>query len=374
LGNPREIFEVSSSDDAPAPGHASNPIVLESDDEADPISAQRVAAVPPSSDAPQFISQLEDPRPVPPSSSNHSHSPQSTGSPPLVPNTRNENVLAVRETSTSEDEITDNLLSPMQARGTESPSTETASLLPPSDPDSVKLLDEVPASDANTDQMSSPIQDSSDILDQVPNTVSGPMHRGSPPVPSSVSPVSPKSQIMEISHESAMIHMTSSPSRGHDLPTNASANVSPIRVCGTLHSGPSGLWKDFYRAAAGEQASPSRDSRNIAQLGDTRSKEELIIPRDNSSRNVSSSALVSLARNLSISTSPKRSTVAVRDSLEITDDRTTTPDSVSSVTTGELFISITPLNIACLIVWFGHVVISSNRPFRRTIYACPRDA
>ena len=324
------------------------------------------------------MSQHEDLHPAPPSSSNHSHSSQSRGSPPVIANTRNENTPAVRETSTSEEEIPDNLPSPMQSRGTESPSSETALFLPPSDLDSVKPIDELPALGANTDRMSSPIEDGSDVCDKVPGRGSGPMRRGSPPVPSSVSPISPKPQNMEISHESdesATEHIVSSPNRGHDLPTNASANVSPVRVRGTLYSGPSGLWKDFYRVVAGEQASPSRSSRSIGDQDDTRSKTDLNTPRANSPGNASSSALVSLARNMSISTSPKRSAVAARDSPETTDELTiTTPDSVSSVTAGEFFTSTPSSGTTCLIFWFRRIVISSSQPFRRTIHTCPHHA
>jgi hypothetical protein len=365
-----------SDDETSAPGNESNPIVLESDNEADPTPAQQGGTTaPPSSDSSRSMSQHEGLHPVPPSSPNHSHSSQSRGSPPVVANTRNENMPAVGETSTSEEEITDN---PKQSRGTESPDSETAPLLPPSDPDSVKPIDELPASSVNTDRMSSPIENGSDVCDNVPGTRSGLMRRGSPPVPSSVSPISPKPQYMEISHEShesAMEHMSSSPNRGHDLSTNASTNVSPVRVRGTLYSGPSGLWKDFYRVAAGEQASPSKSSRGIGEQVDTRSKSELNTPHANSSRDISSSALVSLARNMSISTSPKRSAVAARDSPEITDELTiTTPDSVSLATAGEFFISIALSASICLIVWLRRIVISSSQPFRRTIYTCPHDA
>lgn len=368
-----------SDDDTPAPGNASNPIVLESDNEADPTPAQQGGTTaPPSSDSSRSMSQHEDLHPAPPSSSNHSHSSQSRGSPPVIANTRNENTPAVRETSTSEEEIPDNLPSPMQSRGTESPSSETALFLPPSDLDSVKPIDELPALGANTDRMSSPIEDGSDVCDKVPGRGSGPMRRGSPPVPSSVSPISPKPQNMEISHESdesATEHIVSSPNRGHDLPTNASANVSPVRVRGTLYSGPSGLWKDFYRVVAGEQASPSRSSRSIGDQDDTRSKTDLNTPRANSPGNASSSALVSLARNMSISTSPKRSAVAARDSPETTDELTiTTPDSVSSVTAGEFFTSTPSSGTTCLIFWFRRIVISSSQPFRRTIHTCPHHA
>ena len=339
-----------SGGDTPSPGDAkNNPIVLDSDDEAGPIpiSTQRDTTITSSSNPSQSISQRKNLQQVSPSGSNHSarcHDSQSRNSPPAVSDTRDENVPAVREATTSEHEITEEPPPPMQSHITEPPSTPTTPLLPHPDLQSVEpAVDEPPTANINTDQMPSPIQNGSEVCDNVPNTVSGSMCGGPSRVgSSSSSPISPKSRNMEISPRTAVAHNPSSPNRGHDLQTNSSANASPIRVRGTLFSGPSGLWKNYFRAATGEKASPSRPSRAIGDQGDARPKEGSDNPPINSPRNVSSSTLVSLTRNMSIRTSPTRSAVASRDTPETPDDiAIATPGSVSSVTSGEFSKSIT---------------------------------
>lgn len=338
-----------SGDDTPSPGDADNPIVLDSDDEAEsiPISTQRDATIPSSTNSSQSVSQRKNLQQLSPSGSNHSarcHDSQGRNSPSAVINTRDENVPAVRETTTSEYEITVEPPPPMQFHATESPSIPTTPLLPHSDLHSVKqAVDESPTANINTVQMPSLIQNGPEVWDNVPNTVSEPMRGGSSRVGSpSSSPVSPKSRNMEISPRTAVAHNPSSPNRGHDLQINSSADASPIRVRGTLFSGPSGLWKNYFRAATGEKASPSRPSRAIGdQGGDASPKEGSNNPPINSPRNVSSSTLVSLARNMSIRTSPTRSTVSARITSETPDDLAiTTPGTVSSVTSGEFSRSI----------------------------------
>lgn len=324
-----------SGDDTPARGNADNPIVL-SDDEVEPIpvSTQRDTAIPSSTHSSQSLSQRKNPEPVSPSSSNHSprsHDSQSRNSPAAVSDTRNENVLAARETTTSEYESTEELPSPMQFHVTEPPSTPTTPLLPHSDPHSAKSVDGSPAANINTDQIPSPIQNGSEVWDNVPNTVSGPMCRGPFRVASTSSPpVSPKSRNVGISTRTVMAHNPSSPDRGHDPQINSSADVSPIRVRGT-----------WFRVA-GEKASPSRSSRGIGDQGDARPKEGLNAPPNDLSSNVPSSTLVSSAQNMSIRSSPTRPTFAARDSSETPDDLAmSTPGSVSSVTSGEFSKCIT---------------------------------
>ena len=304
--NPSEIIDLLSDDDTPTPGDADNPIVL-SDDEAEPIpvSAQRDTAIPSSSNSSQSLSQRKNLRPVSPSSSNRSarcHDSQSRNSPSAVGDARDENVPTVRETTISEYGITEEPSSPMQFHATEPPSTPTTPPLPHSDLHSVKPVDESPAANIDTDQMPSPIQNGSEVLDNVPNTVLGPMCGGPFRVGSASStPIRPKPRNMGISPRTAMVHNPSSPNRGHDLQTNSSADASPIRVRGTR-----------FRAA-GEQGSPSRPFRGIEDQGDARPKEGSNAPPTNSSRTVSSSTLVSLARNMSIRSSPIRSSLTARD-------------------------------------------------------------
>ena len=374
-----------SDDGTQPPGNESNPIVLDSDsdDEADFTPVQRGTAVPPLLNASRPISQRKELQPVSPSGSDHSarsHASQSR-SPPGVATTGDENVLAESETSTSENEIVDKLQSPLQLRGTESPSTQTKPPLPDSDLPSVEPIDQLPATNVNSDRVASPVQNGSEVRDKVPNIVSEPTCGGSSSPVASPSPslVDSETQNMETSpHRPAMTHLPSSPNRGHDLPTDALKNSSPVRVRGTLYSGPSGLWKDFFRVATGEQVSPSRPSRSAKaeEQGDTtRPKGGSNTPRVNSPRNVSSSTLVSLTRNMSIGASPTRSTVVARDSPEIPDDlMVTTPDGVSSLTSGEFFTSITSWDRTRLIVWFRHIVISNSWPFCRTIHTCAHDA
>lgn len=302
-----------SDDDTPLPGDASNPIVLDSDDEADPILAERVPSVQPLLDASQSTLRGKNIQPGSPSGSNYSarsHAPQCR--PPSASNTSDE------------------------FRDAESPPIERAPLSPHSDVDFVQAVPSVANADA--DQMPLPIRDSSEIQDKMPNTVSENMREAlSPVAPSPPSSMSPKSRNKEFSDQLAMARMSLSPSpnRGHGPPVDASVDSPFIPVRGTLHSGSSGLCS---RVTTAEPASPSRSSREIKKEGDARSDKVPTPPPANSSSDMTPSTLVSMTRRMSIGISPTRSSVAGRSYLEISDGRTmTTLDSVSSAHTGERF-------------------------------------
>lgn len=248
-------------------------------------------------------------------------------------------MLALCETfPPSENATIAELPSPRQFRETESSSTE---ILPHSPYSDMHTADQSPAMDDDTDQMPSPSQNGSEVQDNVPNTVSEPM-RGEPsPIPSSLSPTSSKLQSQKISSRLPMARISSSPSRGHDLSADASADSSHVPVRGTLYSGPSGLWKDFFRVATSEPASPSAPSPGVEKQDHGQPEDVSSIPRVDSPCDISSSTLVTLAQNMSIRTSPPPSAVAGRVSLEISDNpMITTDDSVSSVAAGEPFGSI----------------------------------
>jgi hypothetical protein len=302
-----------SDDDTPSPGDASNPIVLDSDDEADPILAERVSSVQPLLDTSLSTPRRKNIQPGSPSGSNYLarfHASQCRASPGA---------------SDTGDEF----------RDAELRSIERTPLSPHSGVDSVQAVP--PVVNANADQMPLPIRDSSEIQDKMPNTVPENMREAQSPVASSPSPMSPKSRNKGVSDRLAMarISLSPSPNRGHDPPAEVSANSSLVPVRGSLHSGSSELCS---RVTTAEPASPSRSSRDIEKEGDARLEEAPTLPRANSPCNVTSSTLVSMARKMSIGVSPTRSSVAGRSYLEISDGlKTTALDDVFSAPTGEPF-------------------------------------
>jgi hypothetical protein len=280
--NCNEIINLLSDDDTPPRGDASNPIVLDSDDEVDPILAERVSSVHPLLDASPSTPRRRNIQPrSPPGSKFLASSPASLRGPPMgVPDT--------------EDEF----------RDAESPSVQRATLSPHSDIHSVQA---VPSPNANVDQMPSPIQDGSGIQDKMPNRVSENLREALSPVAFSPSAMSPKSRNKGI-HLLAIARISSSPNRGHDPRVGASADSSFVPV-----------------------------SRGI-EKGDAQSKEAPTPMRANSSCNIISPMLVSAAQNMSITTSPTLLRVARRSYPEKSDGPTnTTRDSVSSTPTGEPF-------------------------------------
>lgn len=300
-----------SDDDTPPPGDASNPIVLDSDDEADHLLAERAPSVQQSLVPPR----RKNTQPRSPSGSNYLARSQASQyrTPPGA--------------SSTGDELCD----------AESPSTQGAPLSPQSDVHSVQA---VPSTvNANAGQMPLPIQDSSEIQDKMSNAVSENMREALSPVAPSLSPISPKSRNKGISDRVAMARMSSSPNRGHDPPVDASTDSSFVPVRGTLYSGPSGSSKDFFRVTIAEPASPLRPSRGVEKQVDARPKEATTSLRADLSRNITSSTLVSLARKMSIRTSPTPSSVAGRSYIEMdtSDDHTIPRDSISLAPIGEPF-------------------------------------
>ncbi|KAF8482693.1 hypothetical protein DFH94DRAFT_376049 [Russula ochroleuca] len=293
-GNSREIIVLSDDDDdTPPPGNASNPIILDSDDEADHILTERVPSVQPLLDGSRFTPRRKNTQPRTPPG-----------------------------TSGTGDEVCD----------AESPSTQEAPLSPHSDVHSVQAVPSVV--NGNADQMPLPVQDSSEIQDKLPNTVSENMRVALFPV---VSPISLKLRNKGISDRVVMARISSSPNRRHDPPVDASTDSSFVPARGTLHSGPSGSPKDFLRVTTAEPVSPLRPARSVEKQVDSRSKEATTPLRASSSRNIISSTLVSLARNMSIRTSPTPSSVAGRSNSEMSvDPAIITRDNVSS-TIGEPF-------------------------------------
>lgn len=304
-----EVIELLSDADTPPPsGDASNPIVLDSDDEAD----QRGSSVYPLLEASRSTLRPENIHPDSPSGSNHlprSHTSQSSSP----------------DTSNTGDEFCD----------AESPPIQRASL-PPQSEHSLQAVDQPSVVNGETYQTPLPIRDSSEIQDKMPNGVSENTREASSPVASSPSPMSPKSGNMGISDRLANSSISSSPNRSHLRPVDASTNSSFVPVRGTLYSGRSGLWKGFFRVTAAGPVSPSRPSRDVdVEEGVARSKEAPPPPRANSPCNITPTTLVSLAQNMSIRSSPTPSSVD-RRSLEISDDPTiTTLESVSSAVIGE---------------------------------------
>lgn len=302
-----EIIELSSDADSPPPGDATNPIVLDSEDEAD----QRGSYVYPLLEASQSAARRRNIHSDPPSGLNysaHSHTSQSI-SPPDTSNTGDE------------------------SRDAESLSVRRAPLSPQSE-HSIQAVDQSSIVNGKTDQTPLPIQDSSEIQDKMPNGVSENAREESPPVASSSSPMSPESRNMGISDRLAISRISSSPNRSHLPPVDASADSSFIPVRGTLYSGRSGLWKGFFRITTSSPSKPSRDV-DVEEEGDARSKEAPTPPRTHSPRKITSSTLVSLAQNMSIRSSPTPPSVD-RRGLEISDDPTiTTLESVSPPDIGE---------------------------------------
>ena len=303
-----EIIELLSDDDTPPPGNASNPIVLDSDDEAD----QRGSSVHP-------LPHISTPRrknihPDPPSDSNHlarSHTLQSI-SPPDASNTGDE------------------------FRDAESPSVQRASLSPQSE-HPIQAADQPFVVNSKTDQTPFPRRDSSETRDKIPNGVSENTHEAPSPVAPSPTPMSPKSRNEGISDRLAISRISSSPNRNHLPPVDASVGSLVVPVRGTLYSGRSGLWKGFFKATTTGPASPSRPSRDVGveEGGDAGLKEAPTPPRANWPCKITPTTLVSLARNMSIRSSPTPSDVDGRG-LEISDDRTVTIlESVSSAPNGE---------------------------------------
>jgi hypothetical protein len=353
-----EIIELSSDADSPPPGDASNPIVLDSEDEAD----QRGSSVYPLLEASQSTARRRNIHSDPPSGPNHlalSHTSRSIFPP---------------DTSNTGDEF----------RDAEPLSVQRASLSPQSE-HSLQAVDQPSVVNGKTDQTPLAIQDNSEIQDKVPNGVSENTREASSPVASSPSPMSPKSRNMGISdrlatprissspnrnhlpngvsentreasfpvasspssmspksrnmgisNRLAISRISSSPNRSHLPPVDASADSSFVPVRGTLYGGRSGLWKGFFRVTTSSPSKPSRDV-DVEEEGDARSKEAPTPPRANSPRKITPTTLVSLAQNMTIRSSPTPPSVDGRD-LEISDDPTITTlelESDSSADIGE---------------------------------------
>jgi hypothetical protein len=282
-----EIIELLSDDDTPPRGtsprgNASNPIVLDSDDEADIIVAERAPSVQPLLDASPSTPRRKNIQPSSPSGSNYfarfRASPR--GPIPGVSNTGDE------------------------FRNVESPSAQRAPLSPQSD-----MHSSLPSLvNVNRDQVSSPIQDGSEIQDKMLNTVSENLREALPPVAFLPSPMSLGPGNKRNYNLLATARISLSPNRNHDPPVDASADSSFVPV-----------------------------SRRI-EKGDARSKEAPIPLRVNSSCNITSSTLVSMTQDMSIAPGPTLSSVAGRSNPEISEDPTnSTRDSVSSSPTGEPF-------------------------------------
>jgi len=197
------------------------------------------------------------------------------------------------------------------------------------------------------------------------STVLEPMGEGAPPEAASPSPMSPKSPNKGVSPRLAIARLFPSPNRDHNHLADDSADPSHVPVRGTLYSGPSGLWKDFFKVATSEPASPAGPSRGVEKRDDGQPKK---VPTP--SRAYSTSTLVSLARKMSIRTSPTRPTFTGRDNS----DRPTITgnDGVSSAAAGELF--GTSWNAARLTVFFRCALISHSPSLRCGIHTCPYDA
>jgi hypothetical protein len=327
---------LSSDDDTPPSGNASNPIVLDSDDEAEPTPAGRVTTVPPLLEASRYMSHPNSPHPISPSGSKYlarSHASQS-GS-PSISSTGDESVLAVCKAVTRPENVTADKMPPLRQFGdTESPSAHIAPQPPHADMHTAKAVNQLPVANADIDQMPSSTQNGSEVLDKVPNAALEPMREGRSPVAASLSSMNPKPCDEEFSHRLAMVRMSSSPNRGHDLPAD-SWNSSDVPIRATLYSGPSGSSKD----STDEPASPSGPSHGLAEQGDAQPlKDASTSLPDKSSGDTSSLTLVTLARNLSIRASPALSAVARGNSLDTSDNpAVATHDAVSSAALGTPF-------------------------------------
>lgn len=286
-----EIIELLSDADSPPPGDAGNPIVLDSDDEAD----QPGSSVYPLLEVSQSTPRRENIHRDPPSGSNHlarSHTLQSSF-PPDASNTGDE------------------------FRDAEFPFVQRA--LPSPQPEhSIQAVDQPSVVNGETDQMPLPIQDSSEIQNKIPNGVSENTSEATSPVAPSLSPMTAASRNED--GRLAISRVSSSPNRSYLPPVDVSADSPVVPVRGTLYSGRSGLWKGFFRVTTTGSTSPSRPLRDVGiEEGDARPKAAPTSPSANSPCKVTPTTLVSLAQNMSIRSSPTPPSVD-GSALEISDD------------------------------------------------------
>jgi len=87
--------------------------------------------------------------------------------------------------------------------------------------------------------------------------------------------VNPVSQFGGISHPpvTARASVFSSPNSQRETSAGAPAGSPRVTVRGTLYSGPSGLWKNFFKAATAKPVSVSGSPRHTLPQGEEQMKE-----------------------------------------------------------------------------------------------------
>jgi hypothetical protein len=261
---------LSSDDDTLALGNANNPIVLDSDDEAEHSCAEPVSAIPPLLEA---ISLRKNSTQLVPSNIS-----QSRQSPSNSSHTSDEQVSVSRETFLENEYPT--TCQPLLSR--QSPNSEPP--LSPAVPSSPRPgmhsgKPVTPTVTTQTQPVLSPLQDGYESLDKAGVPTAKPTGEGPSPASASLSPRTPESQKREISRRlaaarlSSSVHTPSSPDQdqGDERHNDASVDASHVPIRGTLYSGPSGLWKDFFKAATAKSVSPPGPShgRQVKEVPNT---------------------------------------------------------------------------------------------------------
>ena len=148
----------------------------------------------------------------------------------------------------------------------------------------------------------------------------------------------PRSSGTSHSPTKAYASVSSSPGRQRETCAATSASPPQATVRGTLYSGPSGLWKNFYKATiAGPVSAPGSPSDTLPQRKDRPEKGSKAI-RAELPNNIVSSTRASLSSNKPGGIKPAQSTAVGPDLLGSSENSTTRNDkSKSSVfPTGEL--------------------------------------
>lgn len=279
LGNPRDVIVLSSDDDTPSFGNASNPIVLDSDDEAESRPKAHVPAVASFLDAVQSMS--------PPSNSHMKsstrsevlagpHSSPQRGSSPPMSSESEDGVLAVLTTAHGDNAVKE--MSPLPGQTYKATTPEQP--LPPPHPNThpvMRVDSPSPSTHLITVEAKAKIQPTPQSPEYHPKAeVTTPQPEGERPSPLlSPSLMNSVPQIDGTSHSSTTTHVSvfSSPSRQRETPAGSPAGSPHVTVRGTLYSGPSGLWKNFFQAATAKPVSAPGSPRDILPQKEEQLKE-----------------------------------------------------------------------------------------------------
>jgi hypothetical protein len=336
--NPREVIVLSSDDDTRSVGNASNPIVLDSDDEAEPSPKARAYAVTSFLDAVQNKSLKSPTRSI---FLADPHSPQRGSSPPMSSESE-ESVLAALTTTQGDNMVNEMSPSPEQSCKAKTPER------PPSRSPSTNSVMRVDSPSPSTDLMTkaktqpppqSPKYDpTAETPAKRPFTTPRPESERPSGPPLSSSPMNPVPRIGGTSHSPTSPHVSVSSSPGRQRETAVASASSPT-VRGTLYSGPSGLWKNFFKATIAKPVSAPRSPPDILPQWKERPKKRSGAMRAELPNDVVSLTHTSPPSNKPVGIKQAQSTVVDKDLLGSFETRATVNDkSKTSVsTTGELF-------------------------------------